>query len=118
MMTLADVIEQIADLVAQGRCVGAAARDADGRTVAVLSKLAVCFCPAGAARRATHGLQNGDTLQLLAYERMDDYAYAQRRSCLPTWNDSTPHADVVAAIRELARAEREQIIARIDGVQV
>jgi hypothetical protein len=105
-------IEEAAMLVAQGRCVGTEARDAEGMPVGVMSARACTWCTTGALLRATHD-EDANVL-LVAIELVAGCAGVAEPDggsarALQDWHDTAPDEKVVRAFRAAGWVAREKL---------
>jgi hypothetical protein len=103
---LAVVLDRVAELVARGPCVRAAAKDRDGHTVPISASTAVCWCPVGALMKVTRGIAWGNSLYIDVYEALTSMAQAAGYTSVESFADNRPHTEVLAAVRQLAQDVR------------
>lgn len=80
------VLVRARELVAQGWCQGAFARDADGESVGDLSSLACSWCATGAIRRAALELCSPCYGRLVFWKAISRFGRRRMRD-IPGWND-------------------------------
>ena len=109
-VTVADVLNQAAELVEFGWTKGAYARTAAGDELDLGQKGGICWCTSGAIGEAVRRL-NQRFDEGLFFEATEEFRRALRiRDEVPEWNDraSRRKGQVITALRRTAALAREQ----------
>lgn len=106
-LTVVEVLEGAADLIASGWTKEALARNAEGKTVEPEDDDATCWCLMGATDRAA---ADGGSPWQVAYQARDIFRQSMGGElfCIPDWNDAPERTqdEVVAKLREAAAIAR------------
>jgi hypothetical protein len=104
-LSIADILDRAADIVAKGWAQAAYARTRTGRKIGATCRAATCWCAVGAIKKAA-GIEDVLAPQVWDAARLPFGS----PNALTEWNDAPgrTQSEVVAKLREAAALAREQ----------